>query len=194
MIPVDFAVGGDAAGAPPLVVYDADDHQVEDTGSLPRLSLQADFTLPGAIPRVNSLVSLVATEWSGEYSLSVPYQASVVEVGLDFSYRGFPLEEPSETYSGIRVCPYGEIGMGVRALGLFQSWWTDIGRLGWAGHVGLGATIGGKHQHIILGGKYEAVLAGTGVEGVLDSGAQDMTWTWNPSAARLYLLAGVGWR
>ena len=176
------------------MVYDAEETAVDPASDLPRFSVQGDFTVPGDLPHVNVVVSVVVTDWSGSYMLDIPYQASVVETGVDVGYRAFPFPEQSEAYTGVRVRPYGELGMGVRGVGLFQQWWTDIGRLGWEGHVGMGAMIGGKHDHVSIGAKYEAVLAGTGEQGILDTGAQDMTWTWNPSAARLYVLVGVGCR
>lgn len=194
MIPLDISVGADLAGAPAIIVLDGEAREVEPITPLPRFSLQGDFSFASSSPLVNTVVSVVVSEWSAAYSLEIPYQASVVEAGIDLAFRAFPFDEPSEVYTGVRARPWGEIGLGARGLGLFHPFWKDIGGLGLAGRLGAGMTVGDPHQHVIVGARYETILAGEGTKGVLDSGAQDMKWLWTPSGGRIFVTIGGGWR
>ena len=194
MTPFDISVGADLAGAPPLVVLNGEQVEVEPDRSLPRFSLAGDFLFPSNSPIVNTVVSVVVTEWSASYTLGIPYEASVVETGIDLAFRAFPFDEPGESYTGVHVRPWGEIGIGGRGVGLFHSWWNDIGQVGLAIRAGAGVTVGGRHQHLVLGARYEAILSGNGIKGILDSAVQDMKWIWTPSSGRVFVTLGGGWR
>jgi hypothetical protein len=203
VIPLDLSVGADVAGAPPLAVTEGDwksqggeepSGEVERLAELPRLSLTADFHLPSAAPNTVAIVAVTATHWSGDYALGIDYDAAIVEVGSDLLVRGYPVPEPGPRYDGLRIRPWGEAGVGLRGVALFQRHWSDIGTIGYDLRAGAGAEIGSVHRHLALGVRYEAVVAGEGWKGVLDSAAQDMKWKWNPSGARLWVTVGTGWR
>lgn len=194
MIPLDISVGADLAGAPPLIVLDGEALEVEPLTPLPRFSLRGDFLFASSSPLVNTVVSVVVTEWSAAYPLDIAYRASAIEAGIDLAFRAFPFDDPSPAYTGVRARPWGEIGLGIRGIGLFQSFWDDFGGLGMALRGGAGLTIGNQHHHAISGGRYEAIIAGEGTKGILDSGTQDMKWLWPPSGGRIFVTDGVGWR
>lgn len=194
MIGFDLSVGADLAGAPPVVVTDETTAEVFPDVALPRLQVEADVVIPGSSPKVSAVVGLVATEWNGSYATGIDYEAAVVETGIDLAFRAAPFDEPGADYTGLRVRPWGELGVGGRGVGLFHTYWDDIGRLGCVLRAGMGVDVGNGRTHVTLAAKYEGMLAGTGMKGVLDSNVSDMKWVWTPSGSRIWISVGAGFR
>ncbi|MBM4390489.1 MAG: hypothetical protein FJ090_05165 [Deltaproteobacteria bacterium] len=193
MIPVDLWLGGQFLGKPSLELSD-DQGVVAPSPDLPRVRLGVDLGLQGGDPNATVHVGLSGALWSGNYALGIPYDATAYELGADLVIRPWLFPQLDDESRQLRVRPFTDFAAGLRVSGLEQPWWGDYSRGGVAFRAGLGTAIGSAHAHGQVALRYEVVVAGSALQGVLDSAAQDMTWTWNPTGSRLLLELGAGFR
>ncbi len=193
MIPLDLWLGGQVLGKPALEVSD-DEGVVAPSPELPRVRLAVEFGLPDADPGATVHIGLNGALWSGNYAVGIPYDATAYELGADLIIRPWPYPQLDDPSRSLRIRPFTDFAAGLRLSGLEQPWWGDYDRGGVAFRAGVGLAVGSAHTHGQVALRYEVVVAGNALQGVLDSAAQDMTWTWSPTGSRLFVELGAGFR
>ncbi len=136
-----------------------------------RLALAVSVNVAQTSPRYDIPLDWAPTVWMGELDTGVRVHLTANDE------RGFYLDL--------------DAGPGLRAELLAQPWWPDYAYAGIGGHAGLTATVGIGGVRVLAGFRGSVALVPGSVQGVLDSGLQDLTWDFARSGDLLFLPVGV---
>ncbi|MFZ5475838.1 MAG: hypothetical protein ACOZNI_03610 [Myxococcota bacterium] len=165
---------------PAFVVQDDAGEPLARHLALPPVGAGVDVTTDDRLPNALSFTlgfHVTAGAWDTAVAWAPTTWTVVADAGWRHWYAG----------SGRAEGFYSDLGAGLRLVRLAQPWWTDHVATGVGEHLGVGYAL---RSGWTVEARGETCFSLYEVGGELDSAAQDLTWTWRPSSARLAARVG----